>query len=102
MSELILRRGGSANASAARVVLIAASLVFIGLLVQLAVTTTRSVDPHALVRRQIIYASLAGLVGLAAYGFGYRRAVAWSRPLLIGTWVLLGFLLIPGGAHIGC
>ncbi|MEE2713511.1 MAG: FtsW/RodA/SpoVE family cell cycle protein [Planctomycetota bacterium] len=101
MSEFILRRGGSANASAARVALIAASLVFIGLLVQLAVTTTRSVDPHALVRRQIIYASLAGLVGLAAYGFGYRRAVAWSRPLLIGTWVLLGFLLIPGGAHIG-
>lgn len=100
MTELVLRRGGPAESSAARVVLSAAALVLIGVLVQLAVTTTRTNDPYALVERQVIYALLSVIVCVGAYAFGYRRAVAWSRPMLIGTWVLLGILLLPGAAHI--
>jgi cell division protein FtsW len=100
MAEFILRRGGSADAAAVRVALIAVVLVLIGVLVQLAVTTMRPSEPYALVQRQIMYAALAVCAGLVAYGFGYRRAVTWSRPMLVGTWVLLGLLLLPGGAHV--
>ncbi len=101
MTELLLRRGGSAHSSACRVALCAISLVLVGMVVQFAVTTTRIDDPYTFVRRQGLYAGLAAVVGIAAFLFGYRRAVAWSRPILVATWVLLALLLIPGVAHVG-
>ncbi|NRA98102.1 MAG: FtsW/RodA/SpoVE family cell cycle protein, partial [Planctomycetes bacterium] len=78
---------------------IAVVLVLIGVLVQFAVTTIRTSEPYVLVQRQAMYAALAIFAGLGAYGFGYRRAVTWSRPMLVGTWALLGLLLLPG-AHV--
>lgn len=101
MSELFVRYGGTASQSAGRVILCAASLILVGILVQLAVTTSEATAPYALVTRQIIYAALSVVVGVSASVFGYRRAVAWSRPLLVGTWALLALLLLPGAAHIG-
>ncbi len=101
MAELFLTRGGSARNSAARVALCAVSLVLVGMLVQLAVTTTRSVDPYRFVMRQGLYGGLAVFLGTAAFLFGYRRAVECSRMLLVVTWALLGLLLIPGFAHVG-
>jgi len=101
MSELVVRYGGSARQSASRVVLCAVILALVGILVQLAVTTSGSRAPFAMVTRQVVYAILSVVVGCAAFAFGYRRAVAWSRPLLVGTWMLLTLLLLPGAAHIG-
>ena len=66
----------------------AVALILIGLLVQLAVTTTRAAEPYSLVVRQVLYALASVLVGYGAFVFGYRRAVAWSRPMLIVVWVL--------------
>ena len=101
MSELVIRNGGTARQSAARVVLCASSLVLVGILVQLAVTTSGDRAPYALVTRQIVYALLSVVACGAAYVFGYRRAVAWARPMLIAVWALLAMLLLPGAAHIG-
>lgn len=99
MIELFLRAGGTAKASAWRMLAAALALLCIGILVQILATTHMHEDPDYYVVRQIRNGAAAILVGGAAFAFGFRRFVRISPALLACCWIALAGLLITRAGH---
>ncbi|HMS15401.1 MAG TPA: FtsW/RodA/SpoVE family cell cycle protein [Planctomycetota bacterium] len=100
MNELILRWGGSARASANRILLVALILSLTGVLIQMISTMHLHEDPYHFVGRQVRNVLGAGIVLGVAAGIGFTRVVQWS-PILLGlTWIALLGLLLPNVAHV--
>ena len=96
MTELLVKYGGSARASAARLLVAVLALLLIGLLVQVVTTThLHPDDPYYYVARQGRNIALAVVLALACCAIGYRTMLWFATPMLLLTWVALAGLLIP-------
>jgi cell division protein FtsW len=84
-------------------VLIALSLMGLGVLMVYSASSTRAGlsydDPEFFLRRQLVWAVLGVATLWATMRLDHRRLEGWAKPLMVVSLVLLALVLVPGLGH---
>lgn len=85
-------------------VLIALSLMALGVLMVYSASSTRAgisyADPEFFLRRQLLWAVIGIVTLFVTMRFDHRVLARWARPAIVVSIVLLAVVLVPGVGHI--